>query len=89
MTDSNNLIYKNSKKAFIDKIMLGFFLIAFTTVFVGTISDEMEVRNKILALKKIAQTASLSAAKYYVNENKDTNKNENNNIKNSNKEKNK
>jgi len=59
---------KNSKKAFIDKIMLGFFLFAFGMIFLGAVSDQLTVRNKVLALKKVAQTASLSAAKYYINE---------------------
>ena len=57
---------KNNKKAFIDKIMLGFFLISFVTVFVGTISDELQMRTKYQSLKKITQTAVLSAAKYYL-----------------------
>ena len=60
------------KRAFIDQIMLGFFLIAFTMVFVGTVSDELQARNKYTNLKKVLQTAVLSASKYYINENNNT-----------------
>ena len=60
------------KKAFIDQIMLGFFLIAFTMVFVGTVSDELKARNKYTGLKKTLQTVVLSASKYYINENNNT-----------------
>ena len=62
---------KNYKKAFIDQIMLGLFLIAFTVVFVGTVSDEIQMRNKYTNLKKVLQTTVLSSAKYYVNEEQD------------------
>ena len=65
---------KNSKKAFVDKILLGFFLLVLIIGFFGIISDQLMVKNKILALKKVAQTASLSAAKYYVNEEQNTTK---------------
>jgi hypothetical protein len=54
--------------------MLGFFLFAIIMVFIGTISDELQVRNKILALKKVAQSASLSATKYYASEDENTTK---------------
>ncbi len=60
---------KNSKKAFIDKIMLGFFLISFTTIFIGTVSDELQMRDKYQDLKKVTQTAVLSASKYYIQDN--------------------
>ena len=62
----------NKKKAFIDQIMLGFFLISMVLVFVATVSDELKVRNKHANLKKLVQTAVLSASKYYTNENNDT-----------------
>ena len=62
---------QNRKKAFIDQIMLGFFLIAFTTIFIGTVSDELQARNKYTQLKKVAQTAVLTAAKYYLTEEND------------------
>ena len=65
---------KNSKKAFVDKILLGFFLFVLIIGFFGIISDQLMVKNKILALRKVAQTASLSAAKYYVNEEQNTTK---------------
>jgi hypothetical protein len=59
---------KTQRKAFIDQIMLGFFLIAFTTIFIGTVSDEIQMRSKYTNLKKVLQTAVLSSAKYYSNE---------------------
>lgn len=57
------------RKAFIDQIMLGFFLIATVVIFLGSVSDELEARNKYINLKKILQTTALSAAKYYVSKN--------------------
>ncbi len=60
-----------SKKAFIDQIMLGFFLIAFTVIFIGTVSDELKARSKYTKLKKVVQTAVLSASKYYINNEND------------------
>jgi len=61
-------LIQNRKKAFIDQIMLGFFLIAFSTIFIGTISDEFTARTKYTELKKVLQTTVLTASKYYLNE---------------------
>ncbi|MEA3228647.1 MAG: hypothetical protein U9P38_06230 [Campylobacterota bacterium] len=59
---------KKFKTAFIDQILISFFLIAFTIIFIGTVSDELKARTKYTKLKKIVQTAVLSASKYYINE---------------------
>lgn len=67
----------NMKKAFIDKILLGFFLLSSVVVFVATVSDELEARNKYTQLKHIVQTATLSASKYYINENRDVSESQN------------
>lgn len=63
---------KNMKKAFIDQIMLGLFLISSVIVFVATVSDEAKARSKYTDLKHIVQTAALSSSKYYTNVNNDT-----------------
>lgn len=63
---------KNNKKAFIDQLLMGFIIISMITLFVGTISDEFSARNKHKNLKEVVQTASLSAAKYYIYQNEDT-----------------
>ncbi|MCK5110290.1 MAG: hypothetical protein KAQ94_02130 [Arcobacteraceae bacterium] len=62
----------NMKKAFIDQILFGLFLIATVFVFIATVSDELKTRNKFTSLKQIVQTSVLSASKYYINENNDT-----------------
>ncbi len=62
----------NMKKAIIDQIMLGFVLFSMLFVFVATVSDELKVRNKYANLKKLVQTAVLSASKYYINESQNT-----------------
>lgn len=62
----------NKKRAFVDKILLGFLLIAMSMVFIGTISDELKVRNKYTSLKKVLQNTVLSASKYYTYENNNT-----------------
>jgi len=60
------------KKAIIDKILLLFILLAMIIVFLGSVADERKAMNKYNTLKKIAQTTALSAVKYYVNVNDDT-----------------
>jgi hypothetical protein len=62
----NNVMQKVLfKKAFIDKIMLGFILIAMVIIFIATISDDLSARNTYTNLKKIIQSAALASAKYY------------------------
>jgi len=53
------------KKAFIDKIMLGFILVSMVFAFIATISDDLSARNTYANLKKIIQSAALASAKYY------------------------
>ena len=67
----------NLKKAFIDQVLLGFFLVATTITFVATVSDELKARNKYTQLKQIVQTAALSSSKYYIKENSTTSQAEN------------
>ena len=71
------MITSNRKKAFIDQVLLGFFLIATTITFVATVSDELKARNKYTQLKKIVQTAALSSSKYYIKQNSTTSQAEN------------
>ena len=66
----------NKKRAFIDKILLGFLLITMSMIFVGTVADKLKVRNKYTSLKTILQTAVLSSAKYYTYENNNTSESE-------------
>ena len=49
---------KNYKKAFIDKIMLGFLLIVSTVAFIATVSDDLKVRNKHANLKANSSNCS-------------------------------
>ncbi len=60
------------RKAFVDKIMLGFLLLSTIFVFVATVNDDLQARTKYTNLKKVVQTAVLSASKYYLNVNEDT-----------------
>lgn len=65
------------KKAFIDQILLGFFLFV-TVIGIGaTISDNMEARDKYYNLKKITDNAVLTLAKYYMYVEEDTSSAEN------------
>lgn len=60
------------KKAFIDQIMLGIFLIATLIIIGATIQDDIEARNKYYKLKSLTDNAALAAAKYYVKVENDT-----------------
>ena len=66
----------NKKRAFIDKILLGFLLIVLSVVLIGTVADELKVRNKYTSLKQVLQAAVLSSSKYYTYEENDINKSE-------------
>lgn len=61
------------KKAFIDQVLLGFFLFFVLIVLGATVADEYEARNKYYELKKITDNAAFSAGKYYIYVNNDTN----------------
>ena len=54
------------KKAFIDQIMLGFFLFAALIIFGATVSDEYEARTKALKLQEIAKNSTRALAKSYM-----------------------
>lgn len=60
------------KKAFIDQIMLGFFLFTSLIVVGATVSDNMQARDKYYKLKKITDNAVLTLSKYYVKVNENT-----------------
>ena len=60
------------KKAFIDQIMLGIFLFASLIIIGATILDDIEARNKYYKLKSLTNNAALSAAKYYIDVENDT-----------------
>ena len=59
------------KKAFIDQILLGFVLFSAIFILIATVNDDTTARNKYYNLKKLTDTAALSAAKHY-NINQDT-----------------
>ena len=63
------MLNKNLKKAFIDQIMLGFFLIATTTTFVATVSDELKVRNKFYNINNLTVNTSKALASHYMQNN--------------------
>jgi len=63
---------KNAKKAIVGLIMIGFLLIFSSVIFIGTVSDKVAVTNKVAKIRKTLQTASLSAAKYYIDVNTST-----------------
>lgn len=54
------------KKAFIDQIMLGFFLFAALIIFGATVSDEFEARNKASKLEQMAKNSTRTLAKSYM-----------------------
>ncbi len=54
------------KKAMIDQILLGGFLLVVFIVFVATVSDEKAAREKVYDLKKITDTAVLAMGNYYM-----------------------
>lgn len=54
------------KKAFIDQIMLGFFLFASLVIFGATVSDEYEARNKAVKLQEITKLTTRALAKHYM-----------------------
>jgi hypothetical protein len=54
------------KKAFIDQIMLGFFLFSASIIFVATISDEYEARNKIDDLRTLSKNTTRALSKHYM-----------------------
>jgi hypothetical protein len=62
----------NMKKAIIDQMLLGLFLMALVLVTVATVADQLKVKNEFYDLKKTLQVAVLSASKYYINENDNT-----------------
>jgi hypothetical protein len=64
---------KNFKSAFVDQILLGFILMVMMILFIGTVADELKVRNKYETLRKIVQSAALASAKYYVSIENSTN----------------
>lgn len=57
---------KRFKKAIIDTIMMWFIIFFMTIVFIGGVSDILNVRTQIQEIRKIVQTAVLSASKYYI-----------------------
>lgn len=59
-------VNKRYKKAFIDQIMLGFFLFAALVIFGATISDEFQARNKTLKLQEIAKNSTRALSKSYM-----------------------
>jgi len=63
---------KNARKAIIGMMMLGLFVIFFSVVFLGTVSDKITLKNKVNKIRNILQTASLSAVKYYIDEDNNT-----------------
>lgn len=56
----------NLKNAFIDQLLLGFFLLAGIIIFIATSSDETITRNKAYDLKNITRDAAHAAGKYYI-----------------------
>jgi len=72
---------KRYKKAFIDQIMMVFFLFATLIVFAATITDEFVARNKALKLQEIAKNSTRALAKSYMyNEDMSESQNINNEI---------
>ncbi len=63
----------NLKKAFIDQLLLGFFLLTGIVVFIATSSDETKTRNKLYDLKTITRDAARTAGKYYLTDQDITN----------------
>jgi|GEM_PF-6068097 len=56
------------KKAVLEQIMLGFVLLTTLALFVATIQDERNTRDRIYDLKEIARTASKTMASHYSNQ---------------------
>ena len=54
------------KKAFVDMVLLGFFLIATVTTFVATVSDELKARNKYYKIEKLIYNAAKTLSKHYM-----------------------
>lgn len=54
------------KKAFIDQIMLGFFLFSALIIFGATVSDEFLARHKIYSLDAIARHTAKALSKHYM-----------------------
>jgi len=54
------------KKAFIDQIMLGFFLFTALIVLGATINDEFEARNKTDDLKVLVKNTTRALSKHYM-----------------------
>lgn len=54
------------KKALIDQILLGLFVIIALVGLGATVADEMEARNKYYQLKKLTDTAAYTLGSYYV-----------------------
>ncbi|MDZ7818435.1 MAG: hypothetical protein U5K55_07390 [Aliarcobacter sp.] len=54
------------KKAFIDQIMLGFFLFTALIVFGATINDEFEARNKVDDLRTLTKNTTRALSKNYM-----------------------
>ncbi len=54
------------KKAFIDQIMLGFFLFSALIILGATINDEFEARNKIDDLRVLTKNATRALSKHYM-----------------------
>ncbi len=53
------------KKAMLEQLMLGFLLLTTFTLFVATVYDEKNTRDRIYELKQIAKEASIAMARYY------------------------
>lgn len=60
---------KRFKKAIVDTIMMWFIIFFITMVFIGGVSDILNVRTQIQEIRKIVQIAVLSASKYYIKDN--------------------
>lgn len=63
---ANKKALSQNKKAFIDQIMLGFFLFAVLIILGATVSDEFEARNKSLKLDEMAKNSTRTLAKSYM-----------------------
>lgn len=68
---------QNFKKAFIDQIILWGLLVAITLGLVATYSDQEDARVTVHQLKHITDNAALSAGKYYMDVEENTNNAEN------------
>lgn len=53
------------KKAFIDQLFFGFFILIAIVTFVATVNDETSIRNRMEDLNTLARTSSQAMARYY------------------------